>query len=175
MLVPDGEIPEDYQIPWPSSAEIDGASVLYYGLPEAWGVDQQIVPNAALIDDIAAITASESHSRRLLGVSPLEAGGVLADADRPRAAASLFDWAGTVRALAPWVRQAAGKAAMKNLHLSEDDPKVEAVLQQVDTVLEVLRTIGRCTMECTFEEGALVTHSFMEIQDLTANTGNTEE
>jgi hypothetical protein len=162
----DDKIPQDYQIPWPRYREIDGASVLFYDLPGEWGVDQQIVPNAALIDDVAAITASESHSRRLLEGAPLAAAGVLADPERPRAAALLFDWAGTVRALAPWVRQIAAKVSAENLHVAEDDAKVEEVLLQVDTVLEVLQTIGRCTMECTLEQGALVSHSFFEIQDL---------
>jgi hypothetical protein len=161
-----GEIPAEYHIPWPSFMEVEGASVLYYELPEAWGVDQQITPNAALIDNMAVVSASEDHSRRLLEGSSLAAGGVLTDTGRPRAAAVLFDWSGTVHSLAPWVRLAARQATMENLHVDQDDPKVEEVLQQVDTVLEVLQTIRKCTMECTFEQGQVITHSLMEIQDI---------
>ena len=161
-----GEIPEDYEIPWPDVSETSDTSTLTYTFPSEWGVDEQIVPNAVLTDDIAVVTASEAHSDRLLASTPPTLGGALADAKRPRAVAALFDWAGTVDALTPWLRLAAIEAAKENLGGEKGDEEIEAVLAQLDTVLEVLKAIRLCTLECYFEEGALVTHSVMEVQDV---------
>lgn len=162
----DGKIPDDYEIPWPDVSESSGRSTLTYTLPSELGVDEQIKPNAVLTDDFAVVTASEAHSARLLKSTPPAAGGVLADAKRPRAVAVVFNWAGTVDALTPWLRLAARQAAKENLGGEDDDPQIEAILAQVDTVLEVLKAMRRCTAECYFEDGALVTHSMMEVQDL---------
>ena len=161
-----GEIPEDYEIPWPEVSESANTSTLTYTLPSELGVDEQILPNAVLADDIAVVTASESHSARLLESTAPDAGGVLADTKRPRAVAVLFNWAGTVDALKPWLQLAAREAAKENLGVDADDPQVDAIVAQVDTVLDVLKAFRRCTVECYFEDGALVTHSMMEIQDV---------
>jgi hypothetical protein len=161
-----GEIPEDYQIPWPDVSETSDTSTLSYTLPSEWGVDKQIKPNAVLTNDFAVVTASEAHSARLLESTAPAAGGVLADADRPRAVAVVFNWAGTVDALTPWLRLAAREAAKENLGVEDDDPQIEAIVAQVETVLEVLKAMRGCTAECYFEDGALVTHSMMEVQDI---------
>ncbi len=96
------------------------------------------------------------------GVDSLTSGETLS----ARAAAALLDWAGLVRAAAPWVRLIAQDAAVKNLHAEPASAEVKEVLSQVDTVLEVLQAIGKCTMECTMEKDAMVTHSFMEVRDV---------
>ena len=160
-----GEIPDDYEIPWPEVSETSDTSTLTYTLPSELGVDEQIVPNAVLTDDIAVVTASRDHSARLIESRAPVAGGALADANRPRAVAVLFNWAGTVDAFSPWLRLAARQAARENLGGADDDPEIEAIMTQVDTVLDVLKVIRRCTVECYFEDGALVTHSMTEIQD----------
>ena len=162
----DGEIPDDYRIPWPDVSEDGTSSILSYTLPSELGVDEQIKPNAVLTDDLAVVTASEAHSARLLKDTPPAAKGVLADARQNRAVAVMFNWAGTVDALTPWVRLAAREVAKENLGGEDDDPQIEAIVSQVDTVLEVLKAIRGCTAECYFEDGALVTHSLMEVQDI---------
>ena len=129
-------------------------------------MDEQIVPNAVLTDDFAVVTATEAHGARLLESTPPKAGGVLADLNRPRAVAAMFNWADTVDALTPWLRLAARQTAKENLGGEDDDPEIEAIVAQVDTVLEVLKAIRRCTVECYFEDRALVTHSMMEVQDV---------
>jgi hypothetical protein len=161
-----GEIPDDYQIPWPEVSETSDTSTLSYTLPSEWGVDEQILPNAVLTDDFAVVTATEAHSARLLESTPPATSGVLADVNRPRAVAVMFNWADTVDALTPWLRLAAREAAKENLGGADDDPEIEAIVAQVDTVLEVLKAMRRCTVECYFEDGALVTHSMMEVQDI---------
>ena len=159
----DGKIPDDYRIPWPDVSESSGSSTLSYTLPSQWAVDKQIKPNAVLTDKIAVVSASESHSARLLKSTAPAAAGVLADAGRARAVAVMFNWAGTVDALTPWLRLAAREAAKENLG---DGDEIEAIVAQVDTVLEVLKVFRRCTAECYFENGALVTHSMTEVQDV---------
>jgi hypothetical protein len=161
----DGEIPDDYEIPWPEVSETSAGSTLTYTLPSELGIDSQIKPNAVLTDDMAVVTASESHSARLLKSTPPAAAGVLATS-RSRAVAVAFNWAGTVDALAPWARLAARKAAEENLGGADNDKEIEDIVAQVDTVLDVLKAIGHCTAECYFEDGALVTHSMMEVHDV---------
>lgn len=162
----DGNIPDDYKIPWPDVSETSDTSTLSYTLPSELGVDRQIVPNAVLTSDFAVVSASEDHSARLIESTAPKVGGVLADVSRPRAVAFLFDWAGTVDAATPWLRLAARQAAKENLGGADDDPEIEAIMTQVDTVLDVLKVFRHCTAECYFEDGALVTHSMMEVQDV---------
>ncbi len=78
----------------------------------------------------------------------------------------MFNWAGTVDALTPWLRLAAREAAKDNLGDEANEAQIEGIVAQVDTVLDVLKVIRHCTVECYFEEGALVTHSMMEVQDV---------
>lgn len=162
----EGKIPDDYQIPWPDVSESGGNSTLSYTLPGEWGVDEQVKPNAVLTDKIAVVSASESHSARLLESTAPAAVGVLADSARARAVAVMFNWAGTVDAATPWLLLAARQAAQENLEVEADDPKIDEIVAQVETVLEVLKTLRHCTAECYFEDGALVTHSMTEIQDI---------
>jgi len=162
----EGEIPDDYEIPWPDVSETSAGSKLSYTLPSELGIDGQIKPNAVLTDEVAVATASESHSQRLLKSTPSAAGGVLADAGRPRALAVVFNWAATIDAATPWLRLVARKVAEENLGDDADDAQIEQIVAQVDTVLEVLKAVRRCTAECYFEDGALVTHSLTEVQDV---------
>ncbi len=162
----EGGIPDDYEIPWPDVSETSAGSTLSYTLPSELGIDGQIKPNAVLTDKVAVATASESHSQRLLKSTPPAAGGVLADAGRPRAVAVVFNWAATIDAATPWLRLAARKVAEENLGDDADDAQIEQIVAQVDTVLDVLKAVRRCTAECYFEDGALVTHSLTEVQDV---------
>ncbi|MDD4269756.1 MAG: hypothetical protein GXY25_00055 [Pirellulaceae bacterium] len=160
-----GEIPADYSIPWPEAAETAAGATLRVTLPEKWGVDPQIVPNAVLTEKVAVVTASEAHSKRLLeGQAPTA--GLLADGRRPRALAVLFNWPALVDAAAPWVRLAARQVAKENLHVEDDAPEIENVVAQVDTVLEVLKAVRNCTAQSYIEDRAVVTHSLMEISDV---------
>ncbi|MHB8897653.1 MAG: hypothetical protein ACYC6Y_02780 [Thermoguttaceae bacterium] len=162
----EGKIPDDYQIPWPEASDEGGKATLSYAFPGEWGVDKQIRPNAVLVDKLAVVTASDSHSARLLKAAPLAASGALADPAKARAVAVMFNWAATVDAVRPWVRLAARETAKKQLQVEDDDPKIDAIVAQAETVLDVLKAIRRCTAECYFEDGAMVTHSMTEIQDV---------
>ena len=78
--------------PRPKSAQLPEASIFSYPLPDQWGVDKNIIPNAGLSDKVAVLTLSTTQTDRLLKEMPLKVGGVLAKTDRPLAAAGWFDW-----------------------------------------------------------------------------------
>lgn len=158
-----GGIPP-FEVPPPESEKIKGGTVYFYRLPEELGLDAKIVPNAGLSKTVAVVTASKGHSQRLLTPTPLAAGGVLEGADqRALASAVIFDWAGLVRAATPWVDFAAEMIVREQM----PDPEMgKMVLEQVRTALEVLQCLKGYTSESYFEEGALVTHSLTEFQDV---------
>ncbi len=160
--IEDADIPEDVRIPDPQIETTAGVRLYSYALPAEWGVDKQIVPNAGLGDGVAAMSLSHDHTLRLLRQQPLAAGGVLTDAARPRATAAVFDMAGFIEAVKPWVGLAFDQA-------SADEPaggEIAAIREQVDTVLDVLQALRTFTSESYFEGGALVTHGLMEIEDI---------
>ncbi len=162
-------VPADYSIPWPEVTEIEGKTVIYYDLPDAWGVDEQIVPNLVISDDVAVLTASEAHSRRLLGARSLTVGGLLADTSRPLGAAGLVDWPAVVDAASPWAKLVAREVARKQLKIDDaaaKEAEIESILDQVETVLKVLKTVRGITSQCYIQGDATVTHTLMEVRDI---------
>jgi hypothetical protein len=149
------------EIPAPETRNIKGGTMFYYPLPEAWGLDKQVLPNAALAEKVAVLALSQEHSERLLTPTPLKVnGGPLADLKRPLAGATYINCAGLVDLLAGWAEAAAPLAPAK------DQEKVTDVLAQVRTVLEVLKVFRSYSSATYFEGDALVTHSEMVITDL---------
>jgi hypothetical protein len=156
----------DFEIPEPKTKKTKLGELFMYPLPEAWGMDGKIVPNLGLSEHVAAITVSRQHTQRLLQETTLEPAGVLSDTQRPRAVGVVFDWAGLVDAATPWVDFAAAKIIEEQMGPEADDAQVAAIMDQVHTVLEVLKVIRTCTVESYMEDGALVSHSLMEVRDI---------
>ncbi len=153
-------IPADYEIPEPEMSQADGATLYTFALPEEWQVDEQIAPTWAIGEEVAVLAASPSHAKRVLAsASPISA-GVLEDADKPRAMAAIFDWAGTIDAARPWIDLAARKAA------SDKGADEEEVASQVNTVLDVLKSFRTITVEGYIENDVYVEHSLVEIRDI---------
>jgi hypothetical protein len=164
------DVPE-FELPEPKIKTTPAGDLFMYPLPEEWGVDQKIVPNFGLSDRVGVVSISRQHTQRLLRETPLQTGGVLADGERPRAVGVAFDWAGVVDAVTPWVDFAAEKIMKEQMDLDEDAPEevkaqAAAIMDQVHTVLEVLKVIRTCTVESYFEGEALVSHSLTEIRDI---------
>lgn len=109
-----GSIPS-FSIPVPEEKNVDGGTLYYYPVPDECGIDKQIAITIGVSESVAALAGSHAHAERLLASKPLQAGGVLTDAARPRANALVLRWAALVDAATPWVdegiRQAQQQAA----------------------------------------------------------------
>jgi hypothetical protein len=157
------EIPEAVRIPELQMSEGPDGNHYFLPMPEQWGFDKQIAPNFGLSDKVVVLSLSHAHTDRLLKATPPAAGGVLENVDRPLAGAAWFDWAGLLGAADPWIFFAADQIMA--------DEKVPAegkgpILDQVHTVLDVLKTLRAATDESYVEGDALVHHALLEIRDL---------
>lgn len=148
---------------WPEAKvdKIAGGSIFSYPLPQKWGVDKNIVPNAGLSDKVAVLTLSPKQTDRLLNETPLKVGGVLSNIDRPLAGAGWIDFNELIRAATPWINYALEQMSEEQL-----GGQKQAAIAQTQTVLEVLSTIKCFTGEAYIEDDTLVSHSLLEIHDL---------
>lgn len=148
------------KLPKPKVTNSADGEMASYPLPAEWGVDRQVAPTFALSNKVAVITSSAAEAQRLLQPTPLAAGGVLADAKRPRAMAVVCNWAATVDAATPWVEfaleQAGGALGEQQKMISE----------QVRSVLEVLKVFRSATSERYLDGGVVVEHARAEFRDL---------
>jgi len=140
-----------------------------YSLSGVLGVDVLVVPNVGWSDRLLVFSLSPDHTRRLLGTTPLEIGGVLADRDRQRIAAAFFDWAGLIDAVTPRIEQTARKIVERTATGDNPDTvkaRLEILIPQVRTLLDVLKVVRTMTSECYLDGGALVRHTLVEIRDV---------
>ncbi len=178
------DAPLDFKIPKPKTIETPVGTVYAYRFPKELGVDRRIALNAGLSDNVAVLSMSRPHTVRLLTETPLETPGVL-DAETPLISAGVFDWAGLVDAATPWIELAARQIVLETtrrddrkmmpdeksdpaepLPPADDNPRMAFVLDQVDTVLEVLKCLRRVTSRTYVEDGATVRHTVTEYRDL---------
>jgi hypothetical protein len=154
-LAPPG-IPE-FKIPEPQTHKVPAGTLYSYPLPDAAGVDRQLVPTAGLSDKLAAFTLSQDHAVRLLTKTPLKVkeGPLAGAAKKQLAMAGYFDWAGFVDAAAPWFEYALAQGGVGN-----------DVLEQVQAAVEILKVLRSHAAVTYLEQGAVVTHSETVIRDL---------
>jgi hypothetical protein len=143
-------------IPKPQVEKGSESTLYSFPLPEKWGLDKRVVVTLGLSKSVLAIAANHDHAQRLLATTPLAAEGVLSDASKPRACAAVLRWAALVDAATPWVEEAVRQQAKPP----------EEVMQQVHTVLEVLKVLRTVTVESYAEGDALVSHAITEIHDV---------
>jgi len=165
-----GSIPE-FDIPEPKVKETDDGTDYSYPLPKELGVDRKIVPTFGLSDSVAVAALSRGHAQRLLAAKSLGTGGLLTDTARPRAVAFLLDFAGLIEAVRPWAEFIAREAIREQMGISEDSSEqekaqAESIVEQVHTVLDVLKVLRTVTAETHFDRGAMITHTLTEIRDL---------
>jgi hypothetical protein len=167
-LPPPVEVPT-FQIPEPKTKKVTGATLFFYPIPARAGLDEQVVPTAGLSKTVAVLTLSHGHAERLLASKPLKVdGGPLADSKRRLVSASYLNWPGLIDALTPWVEYGARPvlSQITGLPADEDNKAMTELVQQVRTVLEVLKCFRGRTSVSYFEEGVLVTHAEAVFQDL---------
>ena len=175
-----GQIPADFKLPAAESRELklpEGTAAIYwYKMPPEYdaNVDAQLLPNAGLSKNVAALSFAPKTSERLLASTPLTVilDGPLADRKKPLASAVSFNWAATVDAVGPWidlaVRQFAPRGAQGGgqLEAANDDPSTRMILDQVHTFLDVLKVL-RTSESATYQDGAaMVTHSLTVFHDV---------
>ncbi len=165
---PDGDkIVGDFQVPPPETKKTKAGTLYWYSLPESWGVDPQVAPTAGLSDDVAVLTLSHSHAERLLASHPLKLdGGPLDDPKQALTGAAIIDWAGIVDAATPWVVYGTGKILEAQAGGPVPARNQEAVLDQVRTVLDVLKCFRGVTSATYLEDGVQVTHYETVFRDL---------
>jgi hypothetical protein len=156
-----GSIPPDFKLPPAKLVQKSEGAIYSYPFPEGWGVDDNIVPNAGLSKNVAVLTLSPQQTRRLLKVMPLKVGGVLSQIDKPMAIAGWLDVSEVIGAATPWVQY-----ILEQIPPEEMGGQKELIVAQVKTVLEVLRVVKSLTSESYLENNCLVTHSKLEIHDL---------
>jgi hypothetical protein len=161
-------VPE-IKIPEPKSKKGKNGDLYYYPIPEESGLDAQFLPTGGLQGKFAALTLSQDHTERLLAQTTLKvrAGPLARNLRENLAAASLFDWAGLVDAFTPWVDYAA-PLVIERAGVSPDDDKKKfnEILDQVKTVLTVLKCFKGATTITTIEDGVAVTHTAEVYEDL---------
>jgi hypothetical protein len=172
------EVPE-IKLPGPQVKPVAGGRMFSYELPDAWGVDKQVVPNAGLSKNIGVLSYSPAQTERLLTPTPVPAIGPLAKRSRPLAAASSFNFPAFIDMLSPWIDygfdmaaglqiadEGEGDLGAGGLVLQADPGSVKFIREQVAVVLEVLKCFRGGSSVSYFEGPALVTHSEMHFQDL---------
>jgi len=159
-LKPD-EVPE-FTVPAAKMTKLKSGESYAYDLPQEWGLDKQLQPNAGVGNKVAVVTLSQAHTERLLTSTPLKLqGGPLSDPKRNLYSASHVNWSGMLDAIYPWVEYTADNVPAGVIN--KDD-----VLKQTKGVFDVLKCF-RHTSSATYQEGAaIVTHSETIIQDLGA-------
>lgn len=155
--------PKPFQIPEPKLATSSQGTVGSYPLPKEWGVTEEVSLAFGLSDHVAVIGISTSHVERLLKDNPLTVGGLLADAQRPLAGASLLSWSGILETATPWIEYAAKQVARQQ---PEKKAQIAAIADQVRTVFRALQSFRTVTAQTYVEGAALVTHTLVEIHDI---------
>ncbi len=179
-------IPPEFKIPQPEIHETSAGVDFSYPFPKDLGVDSQLALGGGLATKVAVLSVAPAHTSQLLADAALNVSptGPLADRKRPLAAAFYLNSAATIEALTPWIQLAVRKATAQSaeaagagmfltddssrpeLQPADDDPSAKFVLDQVQTVLDVLKCL--CTIESAtyLENGAMVTHSMSQFRDV---------
>jgi len=179
------DVPADFKLPQPESRGTKDGVITWYKLPPNTGIDEQLLPNSGLNSSVAVMSLSPKTTERLLATSPLvvTAGGPLADKSKPLAGAVVFNFANLMDAATPWIDFAvreitagAAEAGGNGLFLAEnatlaklaadDNPTTKMILDQVHTVIDVLKCFRTVESATYLEDGVTVSHSLTVFKDV---------
>ena len=153
-------------MPAAKSMEMKSGAVYTYPMFAQLGLDPQIIPSVGLNDSVAVFAFSPSHVERLLTEHTLKVdGGPLADLKKARAAATIYNAPALVDMLTPWAEFAAnaGQAASG----AQLDPQTQkGLMEQLHTVLGILKVFKGSTSSTYIEGDAVVTHSESVVRDI---------
>jgi hypothetical protein len=168
-----GSLPADYRVPDPRTREVSGGTIYSYELPADAGVDPQIQPAAALSKTVAVLSLSPKQAERILQQSTLNSD--LVASRKNLGSAMVFDFAGLLDAIRPWVEYGVkyyavgvspGEDISQKLNALENEPQMKFVLGDIRTGAEILKCFRGSTSITYLEDGATVTKSVTRIEDL---------
>jgi len=161
-------------VPPPQKRKSGEGTIYFYPLPEIWGLDARLAPNAGLSPDVVAFSISLEQTERLLDATPLALEGPLGDLDRPLASAAYFNFAALVDAVAPWVEYA--------INLAEDEEVIDDAEEAgglvgraeeesesaaiISTAVEFLKCFRGYSSATALEGDAKVTHYEWHFADI---------
>ncbi len=152
------------QLPMPKNREFGSGAVYYFPLPEEAGLDNQIAPAAGLSDSIAVLSPFPLQVKRILDTTALSAASEpLSEPNKPMAAASMFDFAGLIDAISPWVEYGFMVAEQQQ---SQENVMMKGIQSQVGTILTVMRCLGNATTATFVEDDVVITHFEWRIRDV---------
>jgi hypothetical protein len=157
------------KIPKPKTSEKDGIHLRWWPLPEKLGLDKQVEPTAGLSEKVAVLAVSQDYAQRLLKDTPLKADSkLLANiGERPLVGLAYCNWPGVVNAITPWIEYGILQKTRPQGGDNPTEPKnIMAILDQVHTVSNVLKTFRGVVAIMYLEDGALVEHSEAVFRDL---------
>jgi hypothetical protein len=168
-----GSLPPNYRIPDPTTREVSGGSVYSYELPADAGLDPQLQPAAGLSKTVAVLSLSPRQAERILQQSTLNSD--LVASRKNLGSAMVFDFAGLVDAVRPWVEYGVkyyavgvspGEDVSEKLKALENEPQMKFVLGDIRTGAEILKCLKGSTSITYLEGEATVTKSVTRIEDL---------
>ena len=160
---PQANIPE-FKIPAPEREKGKNGVLIYYPIPEEFGVDKQVQPVAGIGKTVSVLAMSKAHAERLMAVTPLKVKSKPLAREGDLIGVSVLRWPGLVDLAHPWIDMGVGQALTEFKGPKEFDK--ETVLQQVKVVLAVLKTFKSSSTATYLEDGKIVTHTEIIIKDL---------
>jgi len=156
------DVPQWLKIPAPETVASTAGKIFAYRFPKDWGIEEAIVPNLGLTQKVGVLSTSVQHTERLLKPTPPKDAKLLEAVNRRLAGAWLVDWAGLIEAVVPWIDYAIEQAAPQE----GDRLELLFITSQVHSVLEIMKVVRSVSNTSFFEEGALVSHTRVEIRDI---------
>jgi hypothetical protein len=167
-------IPSEYRIPDPEEQDTPGGSIWSFALPES-GLDEQIQLSIGVGKEAAVFSLVPDQAKRLLKSTPLTLKG---DVSMNLAAAAILDWVAFANVIEPWVNYVirCGGVMQDKGSLDPDstigpDSETEEVtdaLDQLTTIVDVVRCLKSATAKTVIEGDATVTRWQNRIEDLPA-------
>jgi hypothetical protein len=171
----------DFELPEAEKSELaDGGTLYRYDLPDEWGLDDKIAPNAGITEKAAAFSTMPDTTERLLRSTTLEIDTSL-DLDRPAATVVHCKFAELIKSIRPWIDYGLGvatgtikpedEAAETEENESGDESsammlQMGMIVPQVYQLLDVI-SVMKSNTSITYEEDDIwVTHSETHIDDL---------
>lgn len=169
-VAPNGELARNFKIPPSTKEEARGGMLYFWPVPEEAGVDKQVQPVVGVAKRVVVLTLSKQHAERLMTPTPIKLKTLPLARKEPLLVVCTINWPALVDLVHPWLvtgvtmRSKAGRGG--DDAEPKTDAQVEAMLKQVKTVVEVLKTFKGGALATYLEDGKVVTHSHMIFKDL---------